>query len=276
MRSAGTPRTRSGPSSRMAAVRRAAGHLDPEGQRARVGHHQPVAGGLGDHGRLGAVAAAQRRERAEPAVLLADHAVHGQRPLQAYAGRAQRLDDRHVGRESGLHVAGATSVEPALVHLRGERVAAAPGLRVARRYDVEVALQHQRRASRRPRRDRGQPERLVPLDLRAREPRVGASSSRSISQWSTSRPASASIAGGHLDHLDLGRRTGHRRHAHQRRQPVDERVLVEVVEDPLFGRGERVRPWREANGREAVVFGPSPKPARMSSTLDILGNVKFP
>ena len=64
----------------------------PERQRASVGDHHPAARRLGEHGGVADVAAAQGRERAQPAVLLAHHAVHSQRPPQPDTGPRDRRE----------------------------------------------------------------------------------------------------------------------------------------------------------------------------------------
>ena len=215
---------------------RAPGHLDPEGQRARVGDHQPAAGGLGDHGRVGAVAAGQGRERAEAAVLLADHAVHGERPLEPYAGGEERRDDCQVGRDTGLHVAGPAAVEPAPVTSAENgslppQVSGSPGGTTSRWPCSTSAGVPSPAVTPRPART------PVPLDLGPRKPGIGAEFVEVDLPVVHGQAGVAEHAGGDLDHLDLGRcpHTGTRTSG---ASGLHKGGLVEVLEDtsPAWGQ----------------------------------------
>ena len=153
------------------------------------------AGRLGDHRRLADVPAAQGRERAQPAVLLADHAVHRERTLQRTPASRRVRSDGQVGGHPGLHVAGAAPEQRAVADLRGERVGAEPVVGVAGRYDVEVALEHQAGhplAGPRASRPRRRPRARAPRRRGTTGP--AASSSRSMSQRSTSVSRSRSTS----------------------------------------------------------------------------------
>ena len=159
------------------------------------------------------------------------------------SGRSRRTPPRAIvptatlAAKPRLHVAGTSSVEPALEHLRGERVTSAPGLRDRPAAPRRDGPEEPARVSHRPRTPR--PAR-TPGRARLPPPgtRIGAQLIEVDLPVVHLQAGVGEHAGGHLDHLDLARRTGHRRHPHERRQPFDERVLVDVPEDPLLGRGQ--------------------------------------
>ena len=119
------------------------GDPDAESQRARLHRANVQPGGLGDDGGVGLETIDDGGERADSAAFFANHA------FQEHIGRrteSQGLQNPHrikAGRESGLHIAGAATVELAFLDL------AAPGRArpqrfVARGHDVHVAVEDER------------------------------------------------------------------------------------------------------------------------------------
>ena len=220
-----------------AAVGGPTGDLDAERQGPGGGGDDLGAGRLGDHRGLADVPAAQGRERPETAVLLAHHEVQRQRALEPDARRLQRARDGEVRGGAGLHVAGAAAEHRALADLRGERVGPEPVVRVAGRYDVEVALEHEPgHALAGGRADDA--DGLLARHLDAREPRV----LHQLVQVDVP-PVDLGVqvaqhGGGVLLHLDLGVGAAHARDPHQLHQRLDQHGLVEVAQHGTFGGGQ--------------------------------------
>jgi hypothetical protein len=133
-------------------IRARAGARDVNGQssnsQAEPDHadlraHQLSVGGFGDQARIGAIAALQCREGAEPGALLFDHRLQMDAALRLEPGRFERVDRVERRDGPGLHVAGAAAVEPAVLDHGLER---RPGPHVERtgRHDIAMALQDQR------------------------------------------------------------------------------------------------------------------------------------
>jgi hypothetical protein len=224
------------------AVGGSAEHLDAERQRTGGGGDDPRTGRFGDHRGLTDVSATQRRETAEPAVLLADDAVHCQGPLESHARVAQRAHHRQVRGGTGLHVARAAPEQRPVPDLRGERVRAEPVVRVAGGYDVEVSLQHQRRHALAglagQRADHADSRLAVHLD--PGKPRV-LDELREVEVPAVHvRVEVAKHRRGNLLDLDLGVGAAHARDAHQLHERLDQRVLVEVVQHGALGGGRLV------------------------------------
>ena len=115
-------------------------------------------------------AAAQRREGAEPAVLLAGHAGEQQVAAQRDAGPAYGRDRGERRDQAGLHVARAAAVQLAVDDPPGERVRASTtprGRRSARRRRAPLSISVA--PSPRAGQPADQPPRLVALDLDAGE-----------------------------------------------------------------------------------------------------------
>ena len=150
-------------------VRRPARHREPEGESPGVGRHQVETGRLRHHAGVRRPAAAQRRVRAETAVLLAGHAREQHVAAQRHARPAQRRDRGQGGDQAGLHVARPAAVQLAVDDPAGERVRSRPGRRVTHRHDVDVAVEHQRGAVPGAGQAADEPPRLVPVHLDAGE-----------------------------------------------------------------------------------------------------------
>ena len=165
------------------------------------------------------MAAAQRGERAEPAVLLADDALQHDPAARAHAGVAQRLDGQQLAGQARLHVAGAAAEHPAVAHL------ARPGRRrpalVAGRDDVDVPVEHDRRAvAVAPGAD--QAPRLVARCLGAGEVRVGGGARQVDAPQVGVEPDAAHPRLDPVLGLALGRGARHRRQAQEVLQLADE------------------------------------------------------
>ena len=118
-------------------VRGAAGHDEPEGERAGLRADDVEAGRLGDQGGVEGGVALERGERAEPAVLLRRDALQhdlGAASLDAAASACSMRDDR------ALHVDRAAAVQPPV--LDGPPRAVAPRLGPGSD-DVDVAVERQ-------------------------------------------------------------------------------------------------------------------------------------
>jgi len=153
------------------AVRRETGDAQPEGQRAGARRDQGARRGLAHHRQVAAVAALQRRERAQSAVLLADDTLQLQPAAQSHPRLPQRLDRHHLARQPALHVARTATQDPTCTHRAGPR-RARPRVGRADRHDVQVAVEHNGRAVfAAPGAD--QAPGLVARGLHAREVRVG-------------------------------------------------------------------------------------------------------
>ena len=106
----------------------------------------------------------QRAERADPAVLLADDGVDGEWSVEPVADGPHGREDRH---DAALHVADAPAVPLVVDLVQVPRVGSGPPLVLARRHDVDVAVQNEGRSA--------LPGncRRTPTPPRARPPRPG-------------------------------------------------------------------------------------------------------
>ncbi len=186
----------------------AAAHDEAERQRAGGRRHQPPARRLADHGEVAGVAATQRGERPEAAVLLADDALQDDPAAGTQAGVAQRLDRQQLAGQTRLHVAGPAAEHPAVAHL------ARPGRRgpalLTRRDDVDVPVEdHGRAVSGAPRADEA--PRLVARRLGAGELRVGGGARQVDAPQVGVEPDAAHPRLDPVLRLALGRGAGHRR-----------------------------------------------------------------
>ena len=118
------------------------GDLEPADPGAAEQQLEP--GALGKQHGVGQHARAGGGEGAVAGALLLDDADHRERAGERVGvGLEQRLDGQRDHREARLHVAGAAAVHPA-VRDDGLERRRRPALRVARRDDVDVAVQEQR------------------------------------------------------------------------------------------------------------------------------------
>ena len=149
-----------------------------------------AAGRLGDDAGVAGVAAPQRAEGAEPAVLLADDEV--QRDAARAAGPRTRGSPRSAARLATTPAFMSQAPRPCTAVRAGrlERVAA-PRREVAGRDDVDVALEHQRRPGRRrPCAGADEPPRLAARRASVPgKPGAARERRRSIGHRSTSRPS---------------------------------------------------------------------------------------
>jgi hypothetical protein len=120
--------------------------LDPEPDHPDLGANQLFRGRLGDQAAVGAVAALDGRQRANPGALLLDHRLEVNPRGRTQAGVADRVERIERGDGAGLHVGGAAAVQPAVPHFRRER-RRTPHFERPRRHHVAMALQDQRAAA---------------------------------------------------------------------------------------------------------------------------------
>src|SRR5436305_10003873 len=91
-----------------------AAHLEAKPDHADLRAHHPARGRLGNETGVGAIAALQSRERAEPGALLLDHGLK-MNPRRGLEARSLDCIERIERADSaGFHVAGATAVHLAV------------------------------------------------------------------------------------------------------------------------------------------------------------------
>src|SRR5215218_3122372 len=130
-------------------VGRAAWDLQPKHERTALGRNEGETGRLGDQGGVGAVAAQDGREGAEPPVLLPYRRRHGDVAAQAQAEVGEGVESDEVGDEPALHVAGAASVEQVAIQASREWIPL-PRRRVSRGHGVDVGVEQHRGSAPRP------------------------------------------------------------------------------------------------------------------------------
>jgi hypothetical protein len=207
-----------------ASVRGLARYFDPKGQRPGVGPHESGAGGLGDDARVTRVATPQGPERAQPAVLLADHEVHREAAAQHSGGADRRQRGEHR-RESRLHVTGAAAVDDVAHHPGDERVAR-PLAEVARRHHIDVALQNQCRSLAVTRRAAHQAPRLRPRHFGTRVVEVRAQPGQVHGPQVDVEAQTLQAPGQEVLQFGLGGTARHARHGDQLREQSGEFGLV--------------------------------------------------
>ena len=142
---------------------------------------------------------AEGAERADAAVLLADDGVHGERSAEPVADGAHGGEDRH---DAALHVADAAAVPLVVDLVQVPRVGAGPPLVLARRHDVDVAVEDQR--GRALAGDADAAPRLLALDLLARVVGIGAQGVEVEAPQVDVEPEALERRGAPALHRDLG------------------------------------------------------------------------
>lgn len=210
-------------------MRRPPRYLQGESERTGAGGHQPAAGRFRDHRHLTGVPAAQGGVRPQPAVLLAHHAVQREAAFEAQPALPQRLGDREVGGQPGLHVAGAATVQDVPGNLCLEGIGVVPLGRIADRDDIDVALQHQGRhlLAVDPGGAADHPVTLAAIGLHAGEVRRGVQLVELELPAVHGQVELGEPSGEQRLQLGLGGTAGHRRHPHQFDQGLDQPFLVE-------------------------------------------------
>ena len=118
-------------------------HAQAEPDHTDLRAHHLAAGRFGNETGIGAIAALQRRERADAGAFFLDHALKVNPRGRLEAGGLDRIERIERADGAGFHVAGAAAIHPAVLDDRREwrRL---PHVERPRRDDVAMALQDQR------------------------------------------------------------------------------------------------------------------------------------
>jgi hypothetical protein len=155
-------------------MRRTPRNDEPERDRAGMGDDDVEIGGFGDDRGIAGHAAADRRQRPLPAILLAGHERDDELATQppVRTARDDRPDRGEDRRHAALHVARSAAEETAVADHAGPWIDR-PGFAVARRHHVEMPRQHDPAPARRANSADDERE-AAALGLLARPGRVGA------------------------------------------------------------------------------------------------------